>query len=139
MKRIVAALIICLALGLLRAPSPLTHSRGGMGAIHAAKHTGTIVIVMTPVDDPVQAEVVTSLTRPGGNTTRPSLWGPEFNRPRLELLKEAIQRVRSTCYVFACCFRGCTNLPAVSEAFIIVQGAPARAYWRSDQWLRRRV
>jgi hypothetical protein len=97
-----------------------------MGAIHAAKHTRTIAIVLTPVDDPVQAGVVTSLTRPGGNMTRLSFWGPELNRQRLELREEAIQSFRSTCYVFACCFRGCTNVPAVSEAFVVAIRSMAR-------------
>jgi putative ABC transport system substrate-binding protein len=57
----------------------------------AAKHaTQTIPIVMTTAIDPVEAGLVASLARPGGNITGLSTLTPELNGKRLELLKEVV-------------------------------------------------
>jgi putative ABC transport system substrate-binding protein len=57
----------------------------------AAKHaTQTIPIVMTTANDPVGAELVASLARPGGNITGLSTLAPELSGKRLELLKEVV-------------------------------------------------
>jgi putative ABC transport system substrate-binding protein len=58
----------------------------------AAKNaTGTIPIVMVAVAEPVRAGLVTSLARPGGNVTGPTLFaGIEMVGKHLELLKAAV-------------------------------------------------
>jgi putative ABC transport system substrate-binding protein len=68
----------------------------GAAATRAARHaTRTIPIVMTGVTDPVGQGLVTSLARPGGNTTGVSLLNEELPGKRLELLKEMVpQRTR---------------------------------------------
>jgi putative tryptophan/tyrosine transport system substrate-binding protein len=57
----------------------------------AMKTTTTIPIVMTNSSDPVNAGLVASLARPGGNVTGfSSDTGDEINGKRLELLKETL-------------------------------------------------
>jgi putative ABC transport system substrate-binding protein len=64
---------------------------GGVHAIRAAQHaTRTIPIVMAGVTDPVGQGLVTSLARPGGNTTGVSLLNEELPGKRLEILKETV-------------------------------------------------
>jgi putative ABC transport system substrate-binding protein len=62
----------------------------------AKKATTTIPIVMASSGDPVEAGLVASLARPGGNVTGLASYGPELAGKRLELLKEtapAVNRV----------------------------------------------
>src|SRR5262245_50671689 len=67
---------------------------GGNPAIRAAKTaTSTIPIVMTTSADPVDAGLVASLARPGGNVTGNSSLAPELNTKRLEILKDAIPKL----------------------------------------------
>ena len=57
----------------------------------AMNATGTIPIVMTNSSDPVDAGLIASLARPGGNVTGfSSDTGDEINGKRLELLKDAL-------------------------------------------------
>jgi len=57
----------------------------------AAKHaTQTIPIVILTAIDPVDAGLVASLARPGGNLTGLSVLAPELSGKRLELLKEVV-------------------------------------------------
>ncbi len=64
---------------------------GGVAAIRAAQHaTRTIPIVMAGTPDPVAQGFVTSLARPGGNTTGLSLLNVDLPGKRLELLKETV-------------------------------------------------
>jgi len=68
---------------------------GGTGVIQAAKNgTKTIPVVMagTPID-PVEAGLVDSLARPGGNVTGLTLLTRELGGKRLELLKEAVPKL----------------------------------------------
>ena len=68
---------------------------GGNRLVQAAKNaTKTIPIVMTGGgDDPVEAGLVESLARPGGNVTGITNLGGELGGKRLELLKEALPKL----------------------------------------------
>jgi len=68
---------------------------GGETWIQAAKNaTKTIPIVMTGVGaDPVEAGLVDSLARPGGNVTGVTLLNRELGGKRLDLFKEAVPKL----------------------------------------------
>jgi putative ABC transport system substrate-binding protein len=60
----------------------------------AMNATKTIPIVMTGAGiDPVEAGLVESLARPGGNVTGVTNLGPELGGKRLEVLKEAVPKL----------------------------------------------
>lgn len=69
----------------------VTHGTPGVRAAKSA--TSTIPIVFAVVGDAVAAGLVTSLARPGGNTTGSAFFVPELNAKRLELIKEAVPRI----------------------------------------------
>src|SRR5215217_3045563 len=56
----------------------------------AKKATSTVPIVMAVSSDPIETEIVSSLSRPGGNITGLTTLSTELNGKRLELLKEAV-------------------------------------------------
>jgi ABC-type uncharacterized transport system substrate-binding protein len=62
-------------------------------ALAAKKATRTIPIVMAAIADPVGAGLVTSLARPGGNTTGMSLISAELSGKRIGILKEAVPSI----------------------------------------------
>ena len=68
---------------------------GADPVVQAAKNvTKTIPIVMVgPGRDPVEAGLVESLARPGGNVTGITNLAPELGGKRLELFKEAVPKV----------------------------------------------
>jgi putative ABC transport system substrate-binding protein len=68
---------------------------GGDGAIRTAKNaTKTIPIVMVGLGaDPVEADLIESLARPGGNVTGITNLSRELGGKRLELLKEAVPKL----------------------------------------------
>jgi putative tryptophan/tyrosine transport system substrate-binding protein len=72
----------------------VTHSVPGALAAKQATATNPIPIVMTNVADAVGAGIVTSLARPGGNITGDTFFVPELAAKRLEVLKDAIPRLR---------------------------------------------
>jgi putative ABC transport system substrate-binding protein len=60
------------------------------GTVAIKQATSTIPIVFTGVGDPVNAGLVKSFAKPGGNVTGISILSPDLGGKRLELLKEAI-------------------------------------------------
>jgi putative tryptophan/tyrosine transport system substrate-binding protein len=84
-----------LAAELVRLKVDIIVAAGGTGIIQAAKNaTKTIPIVMTGGgSDPVQAGLVESLARPGGNVTGTTTLARELAGKRLELLKEAVTKL----------------------------------------------
>ncbi len=82
-----------LAAELVRLKVDLIVAAGGP-SVHAAKQaTGTIPIVFPVHPDPVEAGLVASLARPGGNITGLSNLAPELGGKRLQLLKEVAPRI----------------------------------------------
>ena len=85
---------------------------GGTIAVRAAKNaTKTIPIVMAGRGiDPVEAGVVESLARPGGNVTGITLLATELGGKRLELLKEAVPKLAGVAVLY-----DPANLPSIRE------------------------
>jgi putative ABC transport system substrate-binding protein len=66
---------------------------GTPGTRAALRATRTIPLVITVVGDPIEAGLVASLARPGGNVTGLTQMAPQLNGKRLELLKEAFPKI----------------------------------------------
>ena len=62
-------------------------------ALAAKNATRTIPIVFMGVSDPIEAELVDSLARPGGNITGLTHIAPVLSGKRLELLKETVPKL----------------------------------------------
>jgi putative ABC transport system substrate-binding protein len=112
-----------LATELVRLKVDIIIAAGGDMLIRAAKNaTKTIPIVMVgPGLDPVDAGLVESLARPGGNVTGLTILSRELPGKRLELLKEAVPRLIRVAVLY-----DPTVQRAVLEAKEILPGA-ARA------------
>jgi ABC-type uncharacterized transport system substrate-binding protein len=67
---------------------------GNVSALAAKNATSTIPIVFVSGGDPVEAGVVTSLARPGGNLTGFSILAGELRPKRIELLSELVPQAR---------------------------------------------
>jgi putative tryptophan/tyrosine transport system substrate-binding protein len=72
----------------------VTHTAPGALAAKQATATNPIPVVMTNVGDAVGWGIVASLARPGGNITGDTFFVTELVAKRLEVLKDAIPRVR---------------------------------------------
>ena len=72
----------------------VTHSAPGALAAKHATATNPIPVVMTNVGDAVGSGIVPSLARPGGNITGDTFFVTELVAKRLEVLKDAVPRVR---------------------------------------------
>jgi putative tryptophan/tyrosine transport system substrate-binding protein len=59
---------------------------------------GTVPIVWIGVD-PIAAGLVTSLARPGGNITGVSLFDPETQAKRLQILKDVVPSASKVAYL----------------------------------------
>jgi putative tryptophan/tyrosine transport system substrate-binding protein len=80
-----------LAAELVQQPVDVICSTGGVPGARAAKNaTMTIPIVFIVGVDPVARGLVESLAHPGGNITGFTVFGPELNQKRLELLTELV-------------------------------------------------
>jgi ABC-type uncharacterized transport system substrate-binding protein len=109
-----------LATELVRLKVDIIVAAGGPTWIQAAKNaTKTIPIVMVGAGaDPVEAGLVDSLARPGGNVTGITLINPELGGKRLELLKEAVPKVARVAVLY-----DPANPVTVSESKKILQVA----------------
>lgn len=67
---------------------------------HIAKNaTSRIPIVMAPVADPLATGLIASISRPGGNVTGLTSFGPELGDKRLELLREMKKGFRTLAFL----------------------------------------
>jgi putative tryptophan/tyrosine transport system substrate-binding protein len=83
-----------LAAELMRLKVDIIIVAGGIHWIRAAKETKTIPVVMAGVgNDPVEAGLIESLARPGGNVTGLTNLTGKLAGKRLELLKEAVPKL----------------------------------------------
>jgi putative ABC transport system substrate-binding protein len=108
---------------LLRLKVDIIVVAGGYNVIQAAKNaTKTIPIVMVGVGvDPVEAGLVESLARPGGNVTGITNLTGELGGKRLELLKEAVRKLARVAVLYDAAVRSSILevkkvLPAVAPA-----------------------
>lgn len=72
----------------------VTHTAAGALAAKQATATIPIPVVMTNVGDAIVTGIVPSLARPGGNITGDTVFLVELTAKRIEVLKDAIPRVR---------------------------------------------
>jgi putative ABC transport system substrate-binding protein len=79
---------------LLKVDVIVTHSAPGALAAKQATATNQIPVVMTNVGDAVGWGIVAGLAKPGGNITGDTFFITELVAKRLEVLKEAIPRLR---------------------------------------------
>ena len=82
-----------LAAELVRLKPDVIVTTGTPGTLAAMQATKAIPIVTTSSGDAVQAGLVASLAKPGGNVTGLTIFGPELEGKRMELLKEAVPRL----------------------------------------------
>ena len=83
-----------LAAALVREKPDLLLALGGDVAPYAVKATPTIPIVFVSSADPVQLGLAASFARPAGNATGVTLLLDDTASKRMELLKEAVPRVK---------------------------------------------
>ena len=101
-----------LAAELVRLKVDIIVVAGGDTVVRAAKNaTKTIPIVMAGGgSDPVEAGVVESLARPGGNVTGIASFDRELGGKRLELLEEAVPKLARVAVLY-----DPANLPGIRE------------------------
>jgi putative ABC transport system substrate-binding protein len=94
---------------------------GTPGALAAMQATRTIPIVMASSADPVNAGLVASLARPGGNVTGFTIRGAELEGKRLEFLKQAIPELSRVAVLWN------PNNPAIVSYFETMKNIAAPA------------
>jgi len=114
-----------LAAELVRLKVDVVVAAGGVSLIRAAKNaTKTIPIVMMGIGgDPIEAGLVESLARPGGNVTGITNLTRELGGKRLELLKEAVPKVASVAVLYESNIPG--NLRELKEVLPVAARALA--------------
>src|SRR5687767_7307135 len=91
-----------LAAELVRLKVDVLVVEGGNTPVRAVKNaTKTIPIVMAGGSDPVEAGLVDSLARPGGNVTGLTNLAKELGGKRLELLKEAVPKLARVAVLYS--------------------------------------
>jgi len=112
-----------LAAELVRLKVDIIVAAGGAPLIQAAKNaTKTIPIVMGGLGlDPVEAGLVESLARPGGNITGLTLRSRELGGKRLELLKEAVPKIARVAVLYDAASPGI--VPEVKEVLPVAARA----------------
>jgi putative ABC transport system substrate-binding protein len=76
----------------------VTHSTAAVFAAQQA--TSTIPIVMTTSGDVVGSGLIARLNRPGRNVTGQTLFHPELNGKRLELLRDALPQINRVAVLY---------------------------------------
>ena len=89
-----------LAAALVREKPDLLLALGGDVAPYAVKATSTIPIVFLSSADPVQLGLAASFARPAGNATGVTLLLDDTASKRMELLKEAVPRVKHVAFLY---------------------------------------
>lgn len=89
-----------LAAELVKLKVDLIATHGTPGTRAAKEATSTIPIVMIISGDAVASGLIANLARPGGNITGSSYLGLDLNAKQLEILKEAVPRVRRIAVLF---------------------------------------
>jgi putative ABC transport system substrate-binding protein len=89
-----------LAADLVRLKVDVLVTSGTPGTLASKRATTTIPIVMAVTGDAVAAGLVASLARPGGNVTGSTVFGPEHDVKRLELLKAIMPRLSRAAFLF---------------------------------------
>jgi putative ABC transport system substrate-binding protein len=112
-----------LAAELVRRKVDIIVAAGGSRVALAAKNaTKTIPIVMVGIGaDPVDAGLIDSLARPGGNVTGITNLSPELGGKRLELLKDAVSKAARVAVLYD------PNAPSSGRELKEVLPAAARA------------
>ena len=83
-----------LAAALVSRRPDLIYLQNNPEALAALAATSTIPIVFASPNEPVESGIVKSLARPGGNATGVAAVGPETGVKRMQLLKEALPKIR---------------------------------------------
>ncbi len=84
-----------LAADLVRQRMDVIVASSQAAALASARATKTIPIVMVNASDPVEARLVASLARPGGNVTGLAIQAIDLAGKRLELLRELVPGLRA--------------------------------------------
>jgi putative ABC transport system substrate-binding protein len=82
-----------LATELVRSNVDVIVTHGTPATLAAKQASALIPIVVATLGDPIASGVVASVGRPGGNVTGQSMFSPEINAKRIELLKEMMPRL----------------------------------------------
>lgn len=88
-------------------PDAILAAGGAAPARAAQMATKTIPIVMVAAGgDPIEAGLIQSLARPGGNVTGSVILSPQLNAKRLELLKEVLPQAKRVAVIWNPTLRG---------------------------------